>query len=134
MSYTIHDLNSDRTAAIERWHEIRQSKKDELLVEMEKIWTTLSLSQKEALIQEATRALHLNQTIDRLRATKTDRWNHNEANGRNKMNVPFELVQLGGFVLFGVLAFLGGVSWGRKYPSKVEQLNAELKALKEKLR
>lgn len=50
------------------------------------------------------------------------------------MNVPFELVPLGGFVLFGVLAFLGGVSWGRKYPSKVEQLNAELKALKERLR
>lgn len=42
-------------------------------MEMEKIWTMLGPSQKEALIQEATRALHLNQAIDRLRATKTDR-------------------------------------------------------------
>ncbi len=50
------------------------------------------------------------------------------------MNVPYELVQLAGFVLFGLLAFVGGVSWGRKYSSKVEQLNAELKALKEKLK
>ena len=44
-----------------------------------------------------------------------------------------EFMQLAGFVMFGVLAFLGGVSWGRKNPNKVEQLNAELKALKEKL-
>lgn len=50
------------------------------------------------------------------------------------MHVPMELVQLGGFVLFGVLCFLGGVSWGRKNPDKVEKLNAELKELKAKLK
>lgn len=50
------------------------------------------------------------------------------------MQVPMELVQLGGFVIFGVLCFLGGVSWGRKNPDKVEKLNAELKELKAKLK
>lgn len=48
-------------------------KKEEFLAVMEKIWTTGSPSQKEALVHAATRALLLNQEIDRFRATKTDR-------------------------------------------------------------
>jgi hypothetical protein len=47
----------------EPWREIKQSKKDELLKVMEMIWITLSHSQKEALIAEATRASSLNSTI-----------------------------------------------------------------------
>ena len=44
---------------------------DELLKVMEKIWTTLNLSQKEALIAQATRASFLNQAIDHLLETQT---------------------------------------------------------------
>lgn len=48
-------------------------RQDALLREMVKIWTTLGHSQKEALLQEATRAWYLNQAIEALRETKTDR-------------------------------------------------------------
>lgn len=50
------------------------------------------------------------------------------------MNVPLELVQLAGFVLFGVATFVFGVAWGRKYPSKVEKLNEQLKALEAQIK
>lgn len=57
----------------EQLQETNLMPKDEPLREMEKIWITLSPSQKEALLQEATRASHLNQAIARFRATKMDR-------------------------------------------------------------
>lgn len=57
----------------EQLQEMKLLKTDEFIAEMVKILTTLSQSQKEALLQEATRALHLNQAIDRLHATKTAR-------------------------------------------------------------
>jgi hypothetical protein len=70
MSYTIHDLNNDTIALNARLREMRQLKMDESLEEMAKIWTTLSPSQKEGLIQEATRASQLNQAIAHLPAIK----------------------------------------------------------------
>jgi hypothetical protein len=72
MSYTIHNLNNDTIALNARLREMRQLKMDESLEEMAKIWTTLSLSQKEGLIQEATRASQLNQAIEAFRETGTD--------------------------------------------------------------
>lgn len=59
-------------------------RQDALLREMVKIWTILSHSQKEALLQEATRAWYLNQAIEALRATKTDRLNHKDQNESDK--------------------------------------------------
>jgi hypothetical protein len=70
MSYTIHDLNNDTIALNARLREMRQLKMDESLEEMAKIWITLSHSQKEGLIQEATRASQLNQAIAHLPAIK----------------------------------------------------------------
>jgi len=59
-------------------------RQDALLREMVKIWTILSQSQKEALLQEATRAWYLNQAIEALRVTKTDRLNHKSQNESDK--------------------------------------------------
>ena len=50
------------------------------------------------------------------------------------MTIPYEILQLTGFVLFGVVTFVFGVAWGRKYPSKVEKLNEQLKALEDQIR
>ena len=67
------DPNNDITVPKELLPVIKQLLKDELSVEMVKIWTTLAHSQKEALLQEATRAWYLNQAIEAFRGTKTDR-------------------------------------------------------------
>ena len=67
------DLSNDITVPKELLHVIKQLLKDELSVEIIKILTTLAHSQKEALLQEATRAWYLNQAIEALRETKTDR-------------------------------------------------------------
>lgn len=58
--------NNEQTGLVEPLPEMRQMLRDERLREMVRIWTMLSLSQKEALIHEATRAWCLNQTIDPL--------------------------------------------------------------------
>lgn len=50
------------------------------------------------------------------------------------MTIPYEILQLVGFVLFGVVTFVFGVAWGRKYPSKVEKLNEQLKALEAQIK
>lgn len=49
------------------------------------------------------------------------------------MTIPIEFVQLFGVAIALGAAFVGGISWGRKNPDKVEKLNAELKELKAKL-
>lgn len=49
------------------------------------------------------------------------------------MNVSPELMQFLGFAVAMALAFVGGVSWGRKNPNKVEELNRKLKELEDKL-
>jgi hypothetical protein len=67
--YTIPNLSNDTTEACGQWRATRQSKKDVLLEEMARIWTTLSLSQKEALMHEAIRASRLNHAIDHLQET-----------------------------------------------------------------
>lgn len=50
------------------------------------------------------------------------------------MNIPLEFLQLAGFVLFGLVTFVFGIAWGRKYPSKVEKLNEQLKALEAQIK
>ena len=72
MNYTTHVQNNERTEVNAQLLETPLMQADALLREMVKIWITLGPSQKEALMQEATRALSLNQAIDRLRATKTE--------------------------------------------------------------
>lgn len=49
------------------------------------------------------------------------------------MTIPIEFIQLFGVAIILGLAFVGGVSWGRKNPDKVEKLNQEIKELKKKL-
>lgn len=49
------------------------------------------------------------------------------------MTIPIELLQLLGVAVVLALAFVAGVSWGRKNPDKVEKLNQEIKELKQKL-
>lgn len=49
------------------------------------------------------------------------------------MTVAPEFMQFVGFALAMGLAFVGGVSWGRKNPNKVEELNRKLKDLEDKL-
>ena len=67
---TIQDPSKGLTEVIARWHEIRQSKMDESLEEMVRIWTTLSPYQKADLMQKAIRASQVNQEIDHLRETQ----------------------------------------------------------------
>lgn len=50
------------------------------------------------------------------------------------MNESPELIHFLGFLVFTALVFVGGVSWGRKNPNKVEELNKKLKALEDKLK
>lgn len=70
MPVTTASLNSVPTVLKEPLQGMPQMQKDELLREMERIWTTLSLSQKEVLVAQATRALCLNQAIDHLHETQ----------------------------------------------------------------
>lgn len=72
MQNTIADQNNVPTALKELLHGIKPSKKDELLEVMEKTWITLNLSQKEALIAQATRASSLNQAIARFQETQME--------------------------------------------------------------
>ena len=58
--------NNERNVVNEPLPEINPTNQDELLKVMAKIWTTLSLSQKEAQVQLAIRASLLNQAIDHL--------------------------------------------------------------------
>lgn len=62
--------NNDTTEASVQLLVMHLMQTDELLREMVKIWTTLGLSQKEALITKATRALRLNQAIEALPAMR----------------------------------------------------------------
>lgn len=50
------------------------------------------------------------------------------------MTISYEVLQLAGFILFGLITFVFGVAWGRKYPSKVEKLNVQLKALEAQIK
>ncbi len=70
MNYTTHAQNNERIEVNAQLLETPLMQADALLKEMVRIWITLGPSQKEALLQEATRALSLNQAIDRLRGTK----------------------------------------------------------------
>jgi hypothetical protein len=70
MNSTTHAQNKERIEVNAQLLETPLMQADALLKEMVKIWITLGPSQKEALLQEATRALSLNQAIDRLRGTK----------------------------------------------------------------
>ena len=45
------------------------------------------------------------------------------------MTIPIEFIQLFGVAIVLGLAFVGGVSWGRKNPDKVEKLNLQLEKL-----
>lgn len=71
-SYTTPNQNSVKTDPNVPSPVMKRLKTDELLEVMGKIWTTLSLSQKEALVAEATRAWYLNQAIEAFRATPTE--------------------------------------------------------------
>lgn len=70
MNYTTHAQNNEKIEVNAQLLETPLMQADALLREMVRIWITLGPSQKEALLQEATRALSLNQAIDRLRGTK----------------------------------------------------------------
>lgn len=72
MNYITHAQNNEKIDPKELQLAIKLLKKDVFLAEMVRISIMLSHSQKEALLQEATRALSLNQTIDRLRVTRTE--------------------------------------------------------------
>lgn len=50
------------------------------------------------------------------------------------MTISYEVLQLTGFILFGLVTFISGIAWGRKYPSKVEKLNTQLKALEAQIK
>jgi hypothetical protein len=82
MPYTMPNLNKDTIEASGQWRATRLSKKDVLLEEMGKIWTTLSLSQKEALMQEAIRASRLNTAIAHLPAMQTGHSNDKLPKGK----------------------------------------------------
>jgi hypothetical protein len=69
MSYTTVVLNNGKPDRNGQLPVIRLSQRDEQLEEMVRIWTTLSPSQKVALLQEATRASSLNQAIEAFRET-----------------------------------------------------------------
>lgn len=71
-NYITQDRNKGRTEVNAQLLETPLMQADALLREMVKIWITLGPSQKEALMEEATRALSLNQAIDRLRGTRTE--------------------------------------------------------------
>jgi hypothetical protein len=77
MNYIIPELTRDTIVALGQLQEMKRSKKDEYLEEITRIWTTLSHSQKEGLMQEAIRASQLNQAIEALPAIKMARSNHN---------------------------------------------------------
>lgn len=50
------------------------------------------------------------------------------------MNIPVEFFQLAGVAVFGVVAWVSGVKWGRANPDKVSELSAQLKALEDTLK
>lgn len=69
MPYTTAPQNSVITVPLELLPVMKLLLKDELSVAMVKILITLSPSQKEGLMHEATRALHLNRAIAHLQET-----------------------------------------------------------------
>lgn len=73
MNSTIPNQNSEKDAVKELRRAIKQLPPDEYLEEMAKIWITLDPFQKVDLIQQATRASHLNQAIAHLAGTKMGR-------------------------------------------------------------
>lgn len=73
MPYITANQNSAITVPLELLPVMKLLLKDELSVAMVKILITLSPSQKEALMHEATRALHLNHAIAHLPAMQTGR-------------------------------------------------------------
>lgn len=81
---TIAALKSDRIGLNGHLHETKLLRMDESLEVMAKIWITLSPSQKEALIAEATRASRLNRAIEAFNETKTDPSEINEASENAK--------------------------------------------------
>lgn len=59
-------------------------KKDVFLEEIEKIWITLSPSQREALMLEAIRGSHLNRAIEALPAIQMEVSKANALKGNDK--------------------------------------------------
>mgnify|MGYP003454018724 FL=1 len=73
MPYTTVPQNNEKTEVNEPLHVTKLMQTDARLREMVRIWITLSPSQKEALMHEATRASRLNLAIEAFRGTEMGR-------------------------------------------------------------
>ena len=83
MTSTTADQNNEKTEVSALSLATKQMQTDALLGEMVRIWTTLSPSQKEALMQKAIRASQLNQAIAHLPAIKMEVLNRNALKGND---------------------------------------------------